>query len=74
MLATEAKVLGNDKGRPKSPNGRIWVSLVPYGLNQQHPNAYWEMLKTAWENRDHMGYAWRILRDGCCDGCNAQSM
>ena len=48
---------------------RSWVSLVPYGLNQQHPNAYKDILETAWENRDNLGYAWRILRDGCCDGC-----
>jgi molybdopterin-dependent oxidoreductase alpha subunit len=27
------------------------------------------MLGAAWENRDSLGYAWRILRDGCCDGC-----
>ncbi len=54
-----------------SANGkRNWVSLVPYGLNQQHPNAYSDILKVAWENRDQAGYAWRILRDGCCDGCS----
>lgn len=46
-----------------------WVGLVPYGLNQQHPNAYKEILEAAWENRDSLRYAWRILRDGCCDGC-----
>lgn len=46
-----------------------WVSLVPYGLNQQHPNNYRDILQAAWENRDSLGYAWRILRDGCCDGC-----
>ncbi|MBZ5573958.1 MAG: FdhF/YdeP family oxidoreductase [Acidobacteriia bacterium] len=49
---------------------RNWVSLVPYGLNQQHPNAYTDILSTAWENRDNLGYAWRILNDGCCDGCS----
>lgn len=49
---------------------RHWVSIVPYGINQQHPNAYSEILKTAWENRDNLGYALRILRDGCCDGCS----
>jgi hypothetical protein len=27
------------------------------------------MLATVWENRDNLGYAWRILNDGCCDGC-----
>ena len=46
-----------------------WVSLVPFGLNQQHPNNYRDILEAAWENRDSLGYAWRILRDGCCDGC-----
>jgi molybdopterin-dependent oxidoreductase alpha subunit len=52
-----------------SRKNRNWVSLVPYGLNQQHPNAYLDMAETAWENRDNLAYAWRILRDGCCDGC-----
>jgi molybdopterin-dependent oxidoreductase alpha subunit len=51
-------------------NGRNWVSLVPYGLNEQHPNAYKDIAGTLWENRDNLGYAWRILADGCCDGCS----
>ena len=46
------------------------VSLVPYGLNEQHPNHYLDMLKVLRDNRDNLGYAWRILRDGCCDGCS----
>ena len=50
--------------------GRDWVSLVPYGLNQQHPNNYKDILDSLWENRDNLSYAWRILRDGCCDGCS----
>ena len=56
---------GNSRWTRKS-----WVSLIPYGLNQQHPNSYKEMLDIAWENRDSLGYAYRILRDGCCDGCS----
>jgi molybdopterin-dependent oxidoreductase alpha subunit len=52
-----------------SSKKRSWVSLVPYGLNQKHPNAYKDILDTTWENRDNLAYAWRILRDGCCDGC-----
>ncbi len=52
-----------------SDKKRNWVSLVPYGLNHQHPNHFLEMLSTTWENRDNLAYAWRILRDGCCDGC-----
>src|SRR5579884_3634081 len=49
---------------------RHWVSLVPYGLNQQHPNNYKDIVDAVWENRDMLGYAMRILRDGCCDGCS----
>ena len=53
----------------KAWNPKEWVSLVPYGVGQQHPNAYREILETVWENRDNLRYAWRILNDGCCDGC-----
>src|SRR5688572_4686250 len=48
---------------------RSWVSLVPIGLNEQKPKHYLEMLRVAWDNRDELPYAWRILRDGVCDGC-----
>ena len=51
-------------------NGRNWVSLIPYGLNEQHPNNYKDIVDAVMENRDKLGYAWRILRDGCCDGCS----
>jgi molybdopterin-dependent oxidoreductase alpha subunit len=51
-------------------NHRNWVSLIPYGLNEQHPNAYKDIAQTMWENRDNLGYAWRILNEGCCDGCS----
>ncbi|MBI2077834.1 MAG: FdhF/YdeP family oxidoreductase [Euryarchaeota archaeon] len=33
------------------------------------PNHYFEMVRTAWENRRHPGFAMRILREGVCDGC-----
>jgi molybdopterin-dependent oxidoreductase alpha subunit len=62
-----------DRARNYKPNGskkRNWVGIVPYGLNEQHPNNYKEMLEATWENRDNLGYALRILRDGCCDGCS----
>lgn len=48
---------------------RNWVSLVPNGFNEQKPNHYLEMARVAWKNRDELAYAWRILRDGVCDGC-----
>lgn len=46
-----------------------WVSIVPTGLHEQKPQHYWEMAHVAWENRDQLPFAWRILNDGVCDGC-----
>ena len=51
------------------PTTRRWVSLAPQGIGQQKPYHYGEMLRVAWENRDELPFAWRILRDGVCDGC-----
>ncbi len=42
---------------------------TPFGLGQTKPRHYLEMARVAWRNRDEAGYAWRILRDGVCDGC-----
>ena len=33
------------------------------------PNHYLEMLKVAWQNKDQLPFAWRILTQGVCDGC-----
>lgn len=27
------------------------------------------MFKIAWQNRDNLGYAWKVLSKGVCDGC-----
>jgi anaerobic selenocysteine-containing dehydrogenase len=40
-----------------------------FGLGQQKPHHYLEMVRIAWENRDQWPFAWRILRQGVCDGC-----
>ena len=40
-----------------------------FGLGHQKPHHYLEMAKVAWENRDQLPFAWRILNDGVCDGC-----
>src|ERR1700716_3306312 len=40
-----------------------------FGLGRQKPHHYREMLKIVWENRDELPFAWRILKDGVCDGC-----
>src|SRR5476649_252215 len=43
--------------------------MAIFGLGRQKPQHYREMVKIAWENRDELPFAWRILRDGVCDGC-----
>ncbi|HEY7285916.1 MAG TPA: FdhF/YdeP family oxidoreductase [Vicinamibacterales bacterium] len=40
-----------------------------FGLGRQKPHHYREMARIAWENRSELPFAWRILRDGVCDGC-----
>ena len=58
------------EAKSKGWDPKQWVSLIPYGVNQAHPNAYKDILRCIVQNRDNLGYAWRILRDGCCDGCS----
>ncbi len=43
--------------------------MAIFGLGRQKPHHYREMARVAWENRDQLPFAWRILRDGVCDGC-----
>jgi molybdopterin-dependent oxidoreductase alpha subunit len=43
--------------------------LVPFGLGQTKPHHYREMARVAWDNRDNLPYAWRVLSRGVCDGC-----
>ena len=40
-----------------------------FGHGSQKPHHYREMVRVAWENRDQLPFAWRILSDGVCDGC-----
>ncbi len=37
------------------------ATMSLFGLGQQKPHHYREMLKVAWENRDQLPFAWRIL-------------
>ena len=46
-----------------------WASPIPRNPTIQKPNHYAQMAKVAWENRDQLAYAWRILKHGVCDGC-----
>src|SRR5204863_7766837 len=43
--------------------------MTLFGIGQQKPHHYREMVRIAWENRDQLPFAWRILNNGVCDGC-----
>ena len=61
-----------NSARIKAPKGLqrgLWVGWKPYGAGETKPNAYKEMAKTVWENRDNLPFAYRILHQGVCDGC-----
>ncbi|MBF6590476.1 MAG: FdhF/YdeP family oxidoreductase [Ktedonobacterales bacterium] len=51
------------------PARALWADWKPFGWGETKPHHFTEMLKTAWQNRRHPLYAWRILSRGCCDGC-----
>ena len=51
-----------------------WASLKPFGIGEQRPNNYLEIWKALRDNRDQLGYAWRILTQGTCDGCSLGTM
>jgi molybdopterin-dependent oxidoreductase alpha subunit len=41
----------------------------PFGFGETKPHHFRDMLRIAWENRDNLPYAWRVLQRGVCDGC-----
>ncbi|WP_349410878.1 FdhF/YdeP family oxidoreductase [Pseudalkalibacillus sp. SCS-8] len=47
----------------------LWVSKVPFGLGKIKPHHIRDTAKVAWENKDNLPYATRILTQGVCDGC-----
>ncbi|NGQ94980.1 FdhF/YdeP family oxidoreductase [Brevibacillus sp. SYP-B805] len=47
----------------------LWASLMPMGLGKIKPHHIRDTLKVVYENRDNLGYAYRILTQGVCDGC-----
>src|SRR5262249_29292960 len=57
------------KPAPRRWTPALWASKKPFGIGEQRPNNYLEIARALWENRDRLGYAWRILKNGVCDGC-----
>src|SRR5699024_4294563 len=53
----------------RKPRPDLWVSKVPFGLGKIKPHHLRDTLKVAWENKDNLPYATRILTQGVCDGC-----
>src|SRR3954468_15659882 len=43
--------------------------LVPFGVGQTKPKHFRDMLQVIWKNRDNLGYAWKVITKGVCDGC-----
>ncbi|MFU8887430.1 MAG: FdhF/YdeP family oxidoreductase [Trueperaceae bacterium] len=65
--------MGVFRSRPLAPfreprpgwDPNTWASRVPL----RKLDNFGEVFRAAWENRDRLGYAWRILNQGTCDGC-----
>ncbi|MEZ4319326.1 MAG: molybdopterin-dependent oxidoreductase [Myxococcota bacterium] len=45
------------------------TALVPFAPLASHLRIG-DAIGAAWENRDHLGYAWSLLTTGVCDGCS----
>ncbi|MCB9668804.1 MAG: molybdopterin-dependent oxidoreductase [Alphaproteobacteria bacterium] len=45
------------------------ASLVPFGVGSAGPSPLREGLAALSANADQLGWAWRVLRHGVCDGC-----
>lgn len=52
---------------------RTWksklIGAVPFGLGQAKPRHFRDMASVVWKNRDNLGYGWKVLSQGVCDGC-----
>lgn len=44
-------------------------AAIPFGIGRTKPQHFRDMAKIAWKNRDNLGYAWKVLSRGVCDGC-----
>ncbi len=57
-----------DSRKPRSLRA-LAHSWVPFGLGETKPRHFRDMARIAWENRDNLAYAWKVLSRGVCDGC-----
>jgi molybdopterin-dependent oxidoreductase alpha subunit len=48
---------------------RSLAAWMPFGVGQVKPQHFRDMAKIVWQNRDNLGYAWKVISKGVCDGC-----
>jgi molybdopterin-dependent oxidoreductase alpha subunit len=51
------------------PHKRTLADWIPFGLGQIKPQHFRDMLRVVWKNRDNLGYAYKVITQGVCDGC-----
>lgn len=52
-----------------SPKPSLWAGLMPMGLGKIKPHHIRDTMKVAYDNKNNLPYAYRILTQGVCDGC-----
>jgi molybdopterin-dependent oxidoreductase alpha subunit len=55
--------------RVESSFGEKLARAIPFGLGHTKPKHFRDMLGIVWKNRDNLGYAWKVISRGVCDGC-----
>jgi molybdopterin-dependent oxidoreductase alpha subunit len=55
--------------RVRTRLGEKLRNAVPFGLGQTKPKHFRDMAGIVWRNRDNLGYAWKVITEGVCDGC-----
>lgn len=55
--------------RIESTLGDRLKAAIPFGLGQTKPTHFRDMARIIWKNRDNLGYAYKVLTKGVCDGC-----
>src|SRR4030095_10171519 len=49
--------------------GQRLKSAIPFGLGVTKPKHFRDMVRVVWKNRNSLGYAWKVISKGVCDGC-----
>ena len=53
----------------QSTLGQRLKNLMPFGLGRTKPKHYRDMFRVLLLNLDNLGYGWKVLHRGACDGC-----